>query len=95
MQYNYGFTLNATTGCRQADGREKNSRELCPEEKRSGGRGEEDSLTFKESEVSKTIFRKTIDQHLLRLKIRKITLLLKPHFPNFTRNKILLLSGLT
>jgi len=52
VQYNYGFTVNATTGCRQADGREKNSGELCPEEKRWGGRGVEDSLTFKENEVS-------------------------------------------
>lgn len=71
MQYDDGFTVNPTTGGRQADGREKNSRELCPEEKRSGGGREKDSLTFKEKEVFYTISRKTIDQHLW-MRLQKI-----------------------
>lgn len=39
-----------------------------------GGRGEEDSLTFKENEVSCTISRKTIDQQFwMMLKNKEVT----------------------
>lgn len=59
-----------------------------------GGR-EEDSLAFKENEVSCAISRKTIDQQLwTMLKNKQVTQLLKQCFPAFTRNKILVLSGL-
>lgn len=57
--------------------------------------GEEDSLAFKENEVSCAISRKTIDQQLwTMLKNKQVTQLLKQCFPAFTRNKTLVLSGL-